>query len=229
MKALRNIVIVVLFSSLSFNSFGQKIGLKIGANSFRLKMNNENRNAFTHKTKQVNLHIGLTAEFKLGSKFSIQPGILFSKKNTRFEDKRPPGYSFQSDYSPTFMEIPLSFKYYFLPEKSKVYIFAGPYVALGIGGEVKIQEEERLDPINMPSNYSISTLEEHELWGDDDRLKKLDYGASFGVGIDINNFEIEVFNNIGIPQIENGFDGITSAKTQSFGVSFSLKFNTQYE
>ena len=229
MKTFRIIVIVFLFSSLSINSFAQNIGLKIGANSFRLKMNSENRNSFTHKTKQVNLHIGLTAEFKFGNKLSVQPGLLFSKKNTRFEDKRPPGYSYQSDYSPTYIEIPVSIKYYFLSEKPRVYVFAGPYVAFGVGGVVKIQEEERLDPINMPNNFSISTLEEHDLWGDDDRFKKLDYGVSFGVGIDINNFEIEVFNNIGIPQIENGFDGITSAKTQSFGVSFSLKFNTQYD
>lgn len=229
MKTFRYIVFVFLLTSFSFNSFGQNIGIKIGANSFRLKMNSENRNSFTHKTKQVNLHIGLTAEFKFGSKFSIQPGLLFSKKNTRFEDRQPPGYSYQSDYSPTFIEIPLSFKYYFLPENSKVYVFAGPYVAFGVGGIVKIQEEERPEPINMPNYYSISTLEEYDLWGDDERLKKLDYGASFGLGIDINNFEIEVFNNIGIPQIENGFDGITSAKTQSFGISFSLKFNTQYE
>lgn len=229
MKSLKYIVIVFLFSSLSLNSFGQKIGLKIGANSFRLKMSSEDRNSFNHKTKQVNLHIGLTAEFKLSNKLSIQPGILFSKKNTRFKEERDPGYEFQSDYSPTFMEIPLSFKYYVIPEKSKVYIFAGPYVSLGIGGAIKIQEQDRPDPINMPQVFSFSSLEEYDIWDDDDRLKKLDYGATFGVGIDINNFEIEVFNNIGIPQIENGFDGITSAKTQSFGVSFSLKFNTRYE
>ncbi|MFK8007432.1 MAG: porin family protein [Saprospiraceae bacterium] len=229
MKFLRNIIIIIFFSSLSFNSFGQKIGLKLGVNSFRLKMSSEDRNSFTHKTKQVNLHIGLTAEFKFGNKFSIQPGLLFSKKNVRFKENRDPGYEYQSDYSPTFMEIPLSFKYYVISEKSKIYIFAGPYVSFGIGGAIKIQEQDRPDPINMPQTFSFSTLEEYDIWGDDDRLKKLDYGVSFGVGIDINNFEIEVFNNIGIPQIENGFNGITSAKTQSFGISFSLKFNTKYD
>ena len=77
MKTFRYIVFVFLLTSFSFNSFGQNIGIKIGANSFRLKMNSENRNSFTHKTKQVNLHIGLTAEFKFGSKFSIKPGLLF--------------------------------------------------------------------------------------------------------------------------------------------------------
>lgn len=229
MKILRIVIVAFLFISLSFNSFGQKIGLKIGANSFRLKMNSEDISSFTHKTKQVNLQIGLTYEFLFGNKFSVQPGLLYSKKNARYTDKRPPGYSYQSDYSPTFIEVPLAIKYFFIPEKARVYIFAGPYVAFGVGGEVKIQEEERPDPINMPNHFTISTLEEHELWGDDDRLKKLDYGATFGIGIDLNNFEIEIFNNIGIPQIENGFDRITSAKTQSFGISFSLKFNTQYE
>lgn len=229
MKTFKYIVFACLFLSLSFNSYGQKIGLKIGVNSFQLKMNSEARSPFTHKTKQVNLHIGLTAEFKFGSQLSIQPGILFSKKNTRFDEQRDPGYEFQSDYSPTFMEIPVSIKYYFIPEKAKIYVFAGPYVAFGLGGEIKIQEQNRPDPINMPMLFDLSTLEEHEIWGEDNRLKRLDYGASFGVGIDINNFEIEVFNNIGIPQIENGFGRITSAKTQSFGVSFSLKFNTQYE
>ncbi|MFK7776336.1 MAG: porin family protein [Saprospiraceae bacterium] len=229
MKTFKYIVTLLLFSSLSFNSFGQIIGLKIGVNSFRLKMNSESREAFTHKTKQVNLHIGLTAEFKFGNKLSVQPGILFSKKNTRFVETRDPGYEFQSDYTPTFIEIPVAVKYYFLPEKSKVYVFAGPYIAFGMGGTAKTQEQNRPDPINMPKTFDLSTLEEYDLWGDDDRLKRLDYGATFGVGIDINNFEIEIFNNIGIPQIENGFGRITSAKTQSFGISFSLKFNNQYE
>lgn len=221
MKIFRVTLVALLLSTLSFNSFGQKIGLKIGSNLFRFNMDRDDDTSFDHKTKQVNLHIGLTAEFALGSKFSIQPGILFSKKNVRYENKLTPTEFFRSDYSPTFMEIPVSLKYFLMPEKNRLYVFGGPYAALGMGGDLKIQN--RIPP--------AQTLEDHEIWGDDDgdRLKRFDYGISVGTGIDINNFEIEFFYNYGIPDLANEMDGVVSARTQSFGFSVSLKFNTQYE
>jgi len=220
MKIFRIIIITLLFSSLSFNSFGQKIGLKIGANLFKLDMDRDDATSFVHKTKQVNLHIGLTAEFEFGPKFSVQPGILFSKKNIRYEDKFSPTVFYRSDYSPTYMEIPVTLKYFLMPEKNRLYVFGGPYAALGIGGDIKIQD--RIPP--------SQTLEDYEIWGDDgDRLKKLDYGVTFGTGIDINNFEVEFFYNYGIPDLANNMDSVVSARTQSFGFSISLKFNTQYE
>ena len=108
-----------------------------------------------------------------------------------------------------------------MPEKNRLYVFGGPYAALGMGGDLKIQN--RIPP--------AQTLEDHKIWGDDDgdRLKRFDYGISVGTGIDINNFEIEFFYNYGIPDLANDMDGVVSARTQSFGFSVSLKFNTQYE
>lgn len=221
MKIFKIIIISLLFTSLSFNSFGQKIGLKIGANKYRFNMEREDGSSFDHKTNQVNLHIGMTVEFEFGSRFSVQPGILFSKKNVRYEDKFTPIEFYRSDYSPTFVEFPVALKYFLMPEKNRLYVFAGPYAALGVSGDLKIQD--RIPP--------AQTLENYKIWGDDDgdRLKKFDYGITFGTGIDLNNFEIEIFYNHGIQELANDMDSLASARAQSFGFSASLKFNTKYE
>jgi hypothetical protein len=220
MKILKIIIIAFLFTSLCFNSFGQKIGVKLGANRFKLNMDRDDATAFDHKTNQVNLHIGLTLEFALGNRFSIQPGILFSKKKVRYENKITPTQLYRSDYSPTFIDIPISLKYFLMPEKNRFYVFGGPFVALGVSGDLKIKNQ-------IPP---AQTLERYEIWGDDgDRLKKFDYGITVGTGIDINNFEMEFFYNYGIPDLANNMDSLASARTQSFGFSFSLKFSTKYE
>jgi hypothetical protein len=220
MKFFRIVIIAFLFTTLSFNSFGQKIGIKLGANKFKLNMDRDDATSFNHKTDQVNLHIGLTVEFALGNRFSVQPAILFSKKKVRYEDKFTPTEFYRSDYSPTFIDIPISLKYFLMPEKNRFYVFAGPYAALGVSGDLKIQD--RIPP--------SQTLENYEIWGEDgDRLKKFDYGITLGTGIDINNLEIEFFYNYGIPDLANSMDSVTSARTQSFGFSASLKFNTRYE
>lgn len=138
----------------------------------------------------------------------------------RYEDKFTPTEFYRSDYALTFIEFPVSFKYFLMPEKNRFYVFGGPYAASGVAGDLKIQD--RIPP--------AQTLENYEIWGDDgDQLKKFDYGVSLGTGINLGDFEIDFFYNFGIADLANNMERVASARTQSFGFSTSLKFNTQYQ
>ena len=205
-------------------SFGQVIGFKIGANNSSLKTDASHIDPFNHRTKSINLHFGISYEYEFNKFFAIEPALLYNKRKLLYEDGNPSEiFYYQSDYRLTYLEIPVLGKFYVKPisetgEGNRIYILAGPYYSLGLNGTLKIKEK----------SPTKETLEDHDLWEDSEelRLKKNDYGITYGVGIEFKDIHFELFHSIGMTDIANEFDNILSAKNRAIGLTVTLGFKT---
>jgi hypothetical protein len=75
----------------------------------------------------------------------------------------------------TYLEIPLTALYKFdLPTLGKIYLGAGPYVAVGLSGN------NQLEGINTTTGNNIS-------FGNDQDYKKTEIGLNFATGLELNN------------------------------------------
>jgi len=224
MKYQKTLSLILFLLSINIFSFGQVIGFKLGANNSSLSIDASHIDPFDHRTKSINLHFGVSYEYEFNNFISVEPALIYNKRKLLYEDGDPSTtFYYQSDYRLTYLEIPVLAKVYITKlsetkESNRIYILAGPYYSFGLNGTLKIKEKS---PIN-------ETLQDHDVWEDDEelRLKKSDYGVTYGVGIKYKDLKFEVFHSLGFNDIANGFDNIISAKNRAIGFTVTLGFKT---
>lgn len=156
-----------------------KFGPEIGLNFSQMNMKSSGTE-YTPKTL-MGFHIGLISEFSLSENLFVQPGILYSSKGSKFDIMGT-----EAEVSPSYIEIPINLMYKFNLGAPKVFILAGPYIAYGIGGKIKVAGQTQDIQFGSDSNSD---------------MKPLDYGLSFGAGVEIANIELSARYELGLANL----------------------------
>jgi hypothetical protein len=139
-------------------TFGITTGLNIANMTFDqdgLSISPDSRTAF---------NIGLTVDIPLLESIYIKSGLFYTGKGCKFEDK----YS-DVVYSPAYLEIPILASYrYDFSEAAQMQLNFGPYLAYGIGGKAKDDDDEE------------------DFFGSDSDTNRFDAGLQIGAGITVN-------------------------------------------
>jgi len=139
-------------------TFGITTGLNIANMTFDqdgLSISPDSRTAF---------NIGLTVDVPLLESIYIKSGLFYTGKGCKFEDK----YG-DVVYSPAYLEIPILASYrYDFSEAAQMQLNFGPYLAYGIGGKAKDDDDEE------------------DFFGSDSDTNRFDAGLQIGAGITVN-------------------------------------------
>jgi hypothetical protein len=173
-----------------------KYGVKAGVNFSSFNESTAGISASTSSTTGFNA--GVVAEIPAATNFVIQPGLLISQKGGKVDI---------SSIKPLYLELPVNAMYKFaLGESVKFLIFAGPYLAYGIGGTAK----------DGTNSQSIK-------YGSDGDMKAFDFGLNFGPGIEYKNFQLTGQYSLGLANIATASSDV-SAKNRGFSVSLAYFF-----
>ncbi len=217
MKNYKKLIILAALAFFAAPSFSQTFGLKAGLNlSNMLDKDNDETYSKDYKMKP-GFQIGPTAEFKINEKFSFQTGILFSSKGFKMNYKDDL-YEIKQKVNLYYLDIPLNFKGTFKVGSTKIFATAGPYIGLGISGNMKYEGtiDGEIESDSEPVN-----------WGSDkenDDLKRLDFGLSAGAGLDFGSFMVGLSYNLGLANISTITSNGNKAYNRVFGLSFGYKF-----
>jgi hypothetical protein len=191
--------IVAVFVVVSANAqvkFGVKAGIdfsKIGISASGMSVSTSSSTGF---------NAGFIAEIPVATSFFIQPGLSIVQKGGVI-----PVDNYEASIKPIYLELPVNAMYKFaLGESAKFLIFAGPYLAYGIGGTAKDDTES-------------ATIK----FGSDGDMKAFDFGLNFGPGIEYKNFQLTAQYSLGLSNIVNG-SGDGSAKNKGFSISIAYLF-----
>jgi len=151
------------------------------------------------------IHYGGCLDLPLTDNFSLQPGLMFSAKGTSYKID-----SLEYTISPIYIEVSLISKYSFGSDVIKGTIFAGPFIACGVGG-YKIEPNGDFKSLRFGSG-SVADL------------RAFDGGFLFGAGIKIRSFLISVQYGIGLTNIEPSSSGDLEMKNRVWGISLNTLF-----
>jgi hypothetical protein len=84
----------------------------------------------------VGYHIGVIARFPLAPEFYLQPGVIFSTKGAKNV-----GSLVTTTTKLMYVEVPLNFVYRGSLGNGHILLGLGPYVALGVGGNVNLESD----------------------------------------------------------------------------------------
>ncbi len=156
-------------------------------------------------TMPFGIHFGWVFEMPVGGGFAFDPGILFSAKGTDYKVD-----SVDFSLSPIYIEVPLNVAYSFGSNTFKIFLFAGPYFACGVGGTC------------WKSGYSLQDLRFGK--GEDKDLKFFDVGLNFGLGVNIKMFLVTAQYGLGLLNISPDETGNMEMRNNVIGISVSTSF-----
>jgi hypothetical protein len=153
-------------------------------------------------------HAGIISDIGLMENLTLQPGILFSSKGSKYE------LSFLEEtiefsMGPGFIEVPVNVLYSFGTGTTKLNLFAGPYFAFGITGKSKSEGD------SQDISFGSST---------DDDMKPFDMGLNFGAGVNINGLLISAQYGLGLLNIAPDTSGDTEMKIKVISISLAYLF-----
>lgn len=204
--------------------------LKGGVNFSNISVNSDGavNNAHTLTT----FNVGFIGDIPVADIFSIQTGLYLNAKGAKTESYFGPSQSadyYKVKFNPLYLELPANFVLKFPVDKSsRFFAGAGPYVAMGIGGKVKGEQ-------NIAGN--VTTYEKNIQFNNDDpttsgqedasvnKLRRFDYGVNFLAGVEVDRFLIGVNYGLGLAKIGSTQDNNNDKnKYRIFSLDLGVRF-----
>lgn len=151
------------------------------------------------------IHFGASIELPVTANLTFQPALLFSAKGANYKID-----TIDISLSPIYIEIPLNAFYTFGTGASRFFIFAGPYLACGVGG-YKLETGQVFRYISYRS-------------GENRDLKPLDFGFNFGAGVNVKGFIISAQYGIGLVNVSPTTTDGSEMINKVIGISISSSF-----
>lgn len=155
------------------------------------------------------------------SRISIQPGVDFAMKGFQLgevtKDTKLGGSALTSLY---YVDIPVLANFGFdLGNDLGVFVNAGPYLGVGVGGRSKLTG--KLGSLEGSTDKEIKPFDENG------GFNRLDWGAQVGAGVEYNRFQVGVGTQFGIGDIRNSkikTDDSKAVRNSNFFVTVGYRF-----
>lgn len=200
-----------------------QFGVKIGGNLYSTSMNVED---VADKKLKVGYQVGLTAEYAFTENFYLQSGVFFVTKGVKIKGKTGNSEnekSYSQSINLQYLQLPLlaTFKLE-MDTDIKAYFGVGPYIAYGIGGKSNTTNRY-VDPTRADEGDNLNSF-------GDNRMKELDFGFKYNVGLEFEKFLFEWGYDFGLMNIERKNSKINSLlnnkhfKNKGISLSVGYKF-----
>jgi len=180
---------------------GYIIGLNLSTMSLKASGINIQTKTFTA------VHFGRIFEIPLTHSFALLPGLLFSAKGLNYKID-----SAEFSISPIYIEIPAIAVLSFGTQLIKISLFAGTYLACGVGGTRESGGE--LKRLRFGS-------------GENKDMKLFDIGFNFGAGIIINGLMISGQYELGLANLSPAAATYSEMKNKVIGISLAAFFSSK--
>lgn len=206
MKKLIAIAIFLSFSTMGFSQMYVQGGVNLANITKNSSGNTSDKNMLT------TFNVGVLGRFAITPMMSFETGLILdgrgSKSDTYFTSATDDNYV-KAKFNPLYLEVPANLVVK-MPfgnmNNQNFFIYAGPYVAMGIGGKSKVDTKF----LGVTSSSS-STIK----FNDDDpststqedasynKLKRFDFGVNLGAGINLGRVMLKANYGLGLTKINS--------------------------
>ncbi len=153
---------------------------------------------------------GLMARSNSTEPIALEAGLMLdgrgAKSNSYLTSSTDDNYV-KANFNPLYLELPVNFVLRLpLINKNNIFINAGPYAAMGIGGKSKIEtsflgvKSNTTSTIQFNNDNPSSSQQQEASY---DKLKRFDYGVNLGAGIDLRKILLKVNYAYGLAKINS--------------------------
>lgn len=200
-------------------AFGQKFGMKAGANLSNLSSDG----ALTETKAKVGFNVGAFANIPVGATLSIQPEIMYNKLGTKTtlnlfgintQGRELP--KVENTMNLDYISVPVMVQYHIVP--SLLYVEAGPEFSYLITSNVKtsISNGNVATEVDDAINHFKETFKK-------ENLNSMNFGVAIGAGVNITNtFGVNARYVAGITDSTKKSGGSNKNSVIQLGLSYSF-------
>jgi hypothetical protein len=190
-----NISYFIIFLFFFTESSGQRFGIQGGINLSKILLKDNYNNYSDKLESNPGINGGVTLGFRLSHFIEVEAAALYESRGYKYEDE-----VFTQKLNLLYADIPVLLKVGPTYGPFKIFGAAGPYLGIGIMGNYKYF-------------YGPDKITHHLKWGngDEDYLKRMDFGVKFGVGAEAMNITLGAYYTVGLVNI---------IKTNDYGTKF---------
>jgi hypothetical protein len=214
--------------------------VKSGLNLSNMLVKDDENTYSTNCKWKSGFHLGITAEFPITETVVFETGLLLSTKGFKFNVTdtlydEPPGYGYEygeayqsqgkicdskRSLNLLYLVIPLTAKTYFNVGRTRLFGALGPYIGYGLSGKSKSKNT---------INGQTESQEVDVNWGsgDNDDAKRLDFGLSADIGMEIRTIQIGLSYNLGLANISADTFFGQKINNRALGLSIGYKFKSK--
>lgn len=205
---MKKVLTAIAIVAISINANAQSFYAQGGANFANIS--NTNSGGTDNSKTLVSFNAGLLTRFDISSVVDIETGLLLTGKGAKAESFFNNGADYvKAKFNPLYVEVPVNLVVKFPLEnkaKTNIFVYAGPYAAVGVGGKSKL--DTKIGPLTSSSESTIKFNNDNPLTsGQEDaaynKLKRFDFGLNGGAGIQLKGFMIKANYGFGLAKINS--------------------------
>jgi len=206
MRNLSKVLFVSLLVFISMQSFAQKFGVQGGINLANMVSKDDEDTYSDEFDMNLGFNAGVTFELGFGDLMSLEMGAMMDTKGFKISEGDA-----TVKVNLLYADVPVLLKVGTGLGPVRVFGAVGPYLGVGITGKYTVE---------FDGDKESEDIE----WGDGDEadLKRLDYGAKFGIGAEASGFTFGVYYSLGLANLAVDTEG--GYKEQNRGLSFSVGY-----
>ncbi len=216
MKYFIKAFVIIGLITFSLQSQAQvKFGVKAGINLCDIAVKYADRDREPDTKLKFGFHVGGTVDIGLMDMLSLQTGLLFSVKGTKtdLDNNLQPNTSVTGfdRYTYYYLQIPI----HAALKIKNFQIYAGPYIAMGIGGKNKYdftityQGYEDINEGTTKYRAKLGKVDPDDIAGDEGAFKATDLGLDLGIGYQFGPILINTGFSFGLGNITPKWRGST--------------------
>jgi hypothetical protein len=152
----------------------------------------------------TSFHIGIMNDMPLGDAFSFQAGLMLTGKGSKTEINTT-SVNYKLTSNPLYIELPVNFVFKIpFGTDSRLFLGAGPYVAMGIAGKTKGEYQSLAGTSEYEKDIEFNNDDPFTTGQEDasvNKLRRFDYGANALAGFETGKFLIGVNYGYGLAKI----------------------------
>lgn len=202
-----------------------QFGIKGGYNSANISINSDGE--VNDKNSLSSFNAGAYVDLPLLPILSIQPGLMVSGKGAKYTVGNNTTASYrQVQINPIYLELPVNAVVKLpLGGSSNIFLGAGPYAALGLGGKVRTEGSLLGVRFENEDNIQFGNDEPDDNGNTNSgTLKRYDFGANVLAGIQLSRFTINANYGFGFTDVCPGADNRDDNNYKNRVLSFSVGF-----
>lgn len=178
---------------------------------------------------------GFMGRLGISSIFDLEAGALFTGRGSKSVTTYSNGDYVKSTFNPYYVEVPVNavIKFPLADPKEKdgpnVFIFAGPYAAIGVAGKSKTNSSTL--GVTSSSSQNIQFDNENPFTNEQenaayDKLKLWDFGVNMGAGFDFGPILLKANYGLGLTKIsskQTNNEANDNNKYRTWSISVGIK------
>ncbi|MEG1742514.1 MAG: porin family protein [Acetivibrio sp.] len=164
---------------------------------------------------KIGYKLGAGMEYSFNKVWSLQPSLLFSTKGAKLSEDGE-----NVTVNAMYLELPIMVAARLaVSEGLNIVINAGPYLAYGVGGKMKVEGEGSIDTFGE-TKIELEDEEGNVETVESPGLKRFDAGLGVGFGLEFGKFLVGLDAQYGLTDIIEDF----STKNLNFSIGAAYKF-----